>query len=124
MPAKVVAKTESDEIFIFETQKLVIYVFSKSNRTVKTFSLVYTPTDLDVMPSKQGVNHLPTNNIIVQIGNPAKVFMIGGGSLDHFGSKMLKECRQLFYVNNTYELKPVANLKFSRLGHSVCSLSN
>ncbi len=48
--------------------------------------------------------------------------MLGGGSADDPESQMLKDCRQLIDLDGAYELIPMSQLNYARLGHSACTV--
>ena len=64
---------------------------------------------------------LPKSAIFVQMGNPAQIFMIGGGEID---SPSAKQCRQLLELDGAYEFFPRTDMLYSRVGHSACSLGD
>ena len=51
--------------------------------------------------------------------------MLGGGTGTNDFNPTLNECRQLIEIEGSYEfLDRGANMKYARLGHSACSLSD
>jgi hypothetical protein len=58
------------------------------------------------------------------MGNPAQVYMIGGGEFANVLMKSHKECRKLLKQGNLYTFQTRADLKYARHGHSACSIAD
>ncbi len=56
----------------------------------------------------------------MQLGSPAKVYMIGGGEFN-MNARSLREIRQLEIKQSLATFKPLADMRHQRHGHSACA---
>ena len=76
--------TIGNEVYVLDNDAFRVYVFNMLTKVSTSYELSYTATDGVYSKYRKGTgNVLPHNFQIVQVGQNAKVFMIGGGDFQN-----------------------------------------